>query len=133
MIFRMLRIGSWVVDFLFAREYYDVDAVLDCLIDAYAPDKILREAEDLMSSCRYNCGFTYSNTYRKRAVILIGPTTSGAEFQNTLVHEVHHLAVAIAASLGVDLEGESPAYLAGDSAMALADVICELGCRHCQS
>lgn len=61
----------------------------------------------------------------------IGPTTSGAEFQDTLVHEVHHLAVAIAAELGIDLESESPAYIAGDSARALADVVCELGCRHC--
>ena len=31
----------------------------------------------------------------------------------------------------IDLESESPAYIAGDSARALADVVCELGCRHC--
>lgn len=60
--------------------------------------------------------------------VVIGPTTSAAQFQNTLVHEIHHLAVAVADSLGVDLEGETPAYLAGDSAMSLADIICRLGC-----
>lgn len=55
----------------------------------------------------------------------------GKQFQNTVVHEVHHLAVAIAKSLGVDLDGEDPAYLSGDSAMEIADIICTLGCRCC--
>lgn len=76
-----------------------------------------------------NTGFTYTNAIVFRAVVCIGPTTSGGEFQNTLVHEIHHLAVAIARELGVDLEGETPAYLAGDTMRAFADVVCKLGCR----
>lgn len=31
-----------------------------------------------------------------------------------------------------DFESETPAYLAGDSAKALAEVVCELGCEHCR-
>ena len=46
----------------------------------------------------------------------------------SFVHEVHHLAVAIADSLGYDLESEAHAYIAGDAALALAKTICELGC-----
>ncbi len=42
------------------------------------------------------------------------------------------LAVAIASELGIDLESETPAYLAGDSARALAEVVCVLGCDHCR-
>lgn len=99
----------------------------------------MAEAEDLMRSCDYDCGFTYAkpqeyrfiNAKRHRAVVLIGPTSSSEEFLDTFVHEVHHLAVAIASELGVDLEGESPAYIAGDTAREFADVICELGCPHC--
>lgn len=132
MIRRVLKIGRWVVDFLFAVDEYDIDGVLACMYDAGASDASLAQAEDLMTTCDYNCGLTYSDASRKRAVVLIGPTTSGEEFTNTLVHEVHHLAVAIASGLGVDLEGETPAYVAGDAAMSLADVVCELGCRHCR-
>lgn len=132
MIHRVLIIGKWVVDFLFAIEEYDIDGVLACLYDIGANDYYMAQAEDLMHSCDYNCGLTYSDSRRKRAVVLIGPTTSGAEFVDTLVHEVHHLAVAIASDLGVDLEGESPAYLAGDAARELASVVCELGCNHCR-
>lgn len=131
MIHRVLKIGRWVVDFLFATERYDIDGIVACLYDAGAYGSIVERAEDLMRMCEYNCGFTFSNPERHRAVVLIGPTTSGEEFTDTLVHEVHHLAVAIASELGIDLESETPAYVAGDSARALAEVICELGCPCC--
>ena len=128
MIRRVLLIGRWTVDFLFAKKKYDIEGVLSVLRNAYASGIVLEDAEDLMLSCKYNCGFTYTNPRRKLAVILIGPTTSGAEFIDTLTHEIHHLAVGIASSLGIDLEKEAPAYIAGDAARELADVICKLGC-----
>ena len=129
MIHRVIAIGRWTVDFLFATKRYDIDGVLACLYDAHAPEDIMDQAEELMESCRYNCGFTYTNQSRRRAVVLIGPTSSGSEFQDTFVHEVRHLADAIAKSLGIPLDSERPAYISGDTAKALAEVICELGCR----
>jgi len=131
MIHRALIIGRWMVDFLFCKGKFDEDGVLACLRDCGASDFAMEQADDLMRTCDYNCGFTFANPRKKRAVVVIGPTTSGAEFTDTLVHEVHHLAVAIAAELGIDLEGEGPAYVAGDAARDLADVVCELGCRRC--
>ena len=132
MIHRVLLIGKWVADFLFATKKYDIEGVLACLYDAGAPNWIMDDAERLMSEENYNTGFTYANPRNKRAVVVVGPTTSGAEYIDTLTHEIHHLAVAIATDLGIDLESESPAYLAGDSARALAEVVCELGCEHCR-
>lgn len=139
MIRRSLVIGNWVSDFMFATDRYDIDDVLSCLYDAGAPEWALEEAEDLMENCDYNCGFTYSgpqryryiNAKRHRAVVLIGPAESGAEFLDTFTHELYHLVVAIASEMGVDLEGEAPAYIAGDSARELAEVVCRLGCDHC--
>jgi len=129
MIRRDLSIGRWRVEFYFAPDGYDTDELLDRLYDLGASASTMREALSLMESGRPNTGFTFPNPYEYEAMVVIGPTTSGAEFQDTLVHEVHHLAVAIADELGVDLEGETPAYIAGDSARDLADVICTLGCR----
>lgn len=131
-IHRVLAIGRWVVDFIFATKYYDVDGILSCLYDAGAPRWVMENAGELMSEGKYNTGFTYTNPETHRAVVVVGPTTSGAEFTNTFTHEIHHLAVAIASELGIDLESETPAYLAGDSAKALAEVVCELGCEHCR-
>ena len=145
---RVLKIGRWVVDFIFAYRGYDIDGILACLYDCGASGRIMRKAEDLMLGCEmeyasegpdglmyecgFNQGFTFSNADRERAVVVIGPTTSGAEFLDTTTHEIHHLAVAIAGHLGIDLTGEGPAYLSGDTMRELADVLCRLGCDHCR-
>lgn len=131
MIKRTIKIGRWVVDFLFATKGYDPDGALASLYDAGASEDVLSRARSLMESCEYNCGFTFGNQYRMRAVVMIGPASSGEEFQDTLVHEIHHLAVIIASNLGIDLEGEWPAYLSGDTMRELADVVCRLGCPDC--
>ena len=130
---KTLYIGRWRVDFLFAEKGYDMDEVLEYLYDCGATDRALRQAKNLMALCEYNCGFTFANPEIYQAVVFIGPTSSGEEFIDTLVHETHHLAVAIAAGLGIDLESETPAYIAGDSARDLADIICQMGCRHCHA
>lgn len=75
-----------------------------------------------------NTGFTYSNPRDREAVVVVGPASSSDEFLNTLVHEIHHLAVAIASELGVRLDGEIPAYLSGDTILELAEVVYLLGC-----
>lgn len=131
MVAQSLKIGRWDVEFYFCPDGYDADALDDRLYDFGAPAGVMREAWELMEKGEPNTGFTFSNPLQMRALVAVGPTTSGEEFLDTLVHEIHHLAVAIAAELGVDLESESPAYLAGDSARALADAICQLGCRRC--
>lgn len=132
MIRRALLIGRWVVDFLFCKGRYDTDGVLACLRDAGAPGWVRKEALDLMENCDYDCGFTFSarqqrysyyNPGRHRAVVLIGPTSSPGEFLDTFVHELRHLTDAIAASMGIELDSEEAAYLSGDTARALADVV----------
>lgn len=130
MIHRVLKIGSWVVDFLFAESRYDTEGVLACLYDARAPKHIRDEAKQFMDEQEMNTGFTYANRKRHCAVVVIGPTSSGREFVDTLVHETYHLAVAIADELGVDLLGETPAYLLGDITREFVGTICELGCSH---
>jgi len=129
---RELYIGSWLVDFLFAKEEYDPDEVLEYVFDCGASDYALRQAMNLMALERKNCGFTFANPMMHQAVVFIGPTSSGEEFIDTLVHELHHVAVAIADELGVDLESETPAYISGDAARALAETVCEMGCVHCR-
>ena len=118
------------MDFLFEVYNYDIDEVLSYLKKAGASQKITSQAYALMREGNPNTGFTYTDARNMYALVVTGPVDSGEEFIDTLVHEIHHLAVAIAANLGVDLEGETPAYLSGDAARELASVICELGC-HC--
>lgn len=131
MILRHLKVGRWHVEFYFGPDGYDVDLLVERMNDFGAPVDDMRKALSLMESGEMNTGFTFPNPRERVALIAIGPTTSGEEFQNTLVHEVHHLAVVIAANLGIDLDGEGPAYISGDAAKELADVVCTLGCTRC--
>lgn len=131
MVHRVLKIGDWVVDFLFAREKYDVEGVLSCLYDIDAPEHTMRRAYRIMTSGRYNRGFTYANSDMHRALLVVGPTTSGKQFANTFSHEVDHLSDFISASYGLEDDNEATAYLTGDTTMALMEVVCELGCEHC--
>jgi len=126
---RSLNIGRWLVEFYFG---YDTDELQDRLYDFGASVKIMREAMKLTEENKPNTGFTFCNPIEHLAIVAIGPTTSGAEFVDTFVHEIHHLAVGIASDLGIDLESETPAYIAGDSARELAQLICEMGCSHCR-
>lgn len=131
MIHRALRIGRWVVDFLFSTGEYDPEGVFACLYECGANSEVLDRVQEIMIENKPNCAFTFTNPRRHRAVVVTGPVTSGAEFQDSFAYEIHHLAVAIAEDLGFDLRDEEPAYLAGDSTRALTDVLCHLGCPRC--
>lgn len=130
---RTLTIGRWLVVFYFAEDGYDADVLLDRMFDFGATASTMREALDLMEEAKLNTGFTFSNSVERVAIVAIGPTSSGSEFVNTISHELYHLSVAIAESLGIDLTSESPAYIVGDSMRELAELICNLGCNHCRS
>lgn len=132
MIHRVLNIGHWVIDFLFAERKYDKDGILACLHSVGAPRGVIERVMQIMDEGDLNCGFTYSNPDIKHSLCVVGPTSSGEEFVNTFVHEIRHVADAIANSIGYELDGEVPAYISGDAAMALAEVVCRLGCEHCR-
>ena len=126
---KFLRIGRWRVRFVFAIDGYDIDEIVEMLSDLDASDDIIDDAYRLMSNGNDNTGFTYTDGDRHKAIVVIGKSSSDEEFINTLIHEINHLAVAIALGVGVDLESETPAYLSGNLAFELAEYLCNLGCR----
>lgn len=131
MIHRKINIGRWEFDFLFAPDGYDTEEALTYLYYADAPDHILQRAYHVLEDNIDNTGFTYTNSDTRQGVVVVGPSSSGDEFVNTLAHEVYHAAVAVAESIGVELVGESPAYISGDTLQSLFGVICDLGCGKC--
>ena len=88
MIKRTIKIGRWVVDFLFAKLDYDEEGVLACLYEIGADEDVIRAAYKIMDSEKLNCGFTFANPDIRRALVVVGPTSSGKQFVNTLSHEI---------------------------------------------
>ncbi len=132
MIREVLRIGRWVAEFIFADDGYDEEAVLGCLYDIDAPVPVMRRANRIMESKAYNRGFTFCNPDLRRAVVVVGPTTSGRQFINTFSHEINHLSEQISEYYGLRDHPEASAYLTGDTTMALTEIICKLGCERCR-
>ena len=105
--------------------------VLGCLYDIDAPVPVMQRADKIMEGRKYNRGFTFANPALRRALVVVGPTTSGRQFINTFSHEINHLSDQIADYYGVKSHPEARAYITGDTTMALAEVICHFGCDHC--
>ena len=61
-----------------------------------------------------NTAVTYSNTNRKKSIVIIGKTTSAEEFANSLIHERKHLESHICQEYNIDPYSEEAAYLSGD-------------------
>lgn len=86
----------------------DIQRVLDNIQDASVRSKIKRS----ISSCGLNTGLTISK--KRHSILIIGRSSSLAQFLNTLVHELFHLSVHISNHYDIDLNTEKPAYLIGE-------------------
>lgn len=131
MIRRALRVRDWTVDFLFVDGRNDPEGIIAWLYSFGATRSIANDTRELMES-GMNRGFTFSNTERRIALSWIGPQANGTEWVNTTVHEIVHVAQAIAQEKELDTFSEEFAYLVGDITQAVADILCHLACDRCR-
>lgn len=131
MIHRAIRVRDWVVDVLFAYPRNDPEGVLACLQSFEAPDRVVQDAVSLMK-IGPNTGFTFSNGYRRRILTWVGPQSEGKQWLNTTVHEIVHVAFAVARDHMIDPYSEEFAYLIGDITQELSDLVCFLACDKCR-
>lgn len=117
----------YIHDELIIEEIIDILSYIKC-----SYDQIDEIKESLLDNIM-NIGFTITNTEDKYSVVIIGPTTSSDEFQDTYDHEKGHLATHIATSLGIDFKGEGMQYLNSAIGKAMFPVakyfLCDK-CRH---
>lgn len=131
MIIRDLYIEKyrWHVHCYFAVDKYYTEEILDkleslgCSYTVYDRVAVKMEQNDL------NAGFTYSNRIAHETLMVIGKASSNAEYINSISHELRHLCDDIASVTNMQTSGEEVAYLAGDIASEIADVIQVLVCN----
>lgn len=90
----------------------------------------LKQAEACL--CGVNSGLTYSNFKNRSSVIVIGLTSSAAQFQNTFDHEKGHLAMHICGFLNIDPFGEEFQYLVGEIGQNMFLVAKTFLCDRCR-
>lgn len=79
-----------------------------------------------------NIGLTFSSFSHRYSVVVLGITSSADEFQNTFDHEKGHLAMHIAKSLHIDLQGEEFQYLTGEIGQKMFKVAKRFLCDYCR-
>lgn len=92
----------------------------------------IEEIEEDLSQHPYNNGLTYSNTWRRESLVVIGLTETPDEFQNTYDHEKGHLVMHIAEKDKIDVFGEEFQYLAGEIGKQMFPIAKRFMCEHCR-
>lgn len=102
-----------------ARVFYEstpdnVEEIMEDLDLIECDSRTIDKAISNLTRWKPNTGLTYSNVRLKASVVVIGKTTSAAEFVSTFDHEKMHLAMHIAGRLCIDVLSEEFAYLVGE-------------------
>ena len=123
---------DWYVTVYYAVDTLYMDDILGELEEIGCTEKKLDEIAESLLKQRYNTGLTYSNLKGRCSVIVIGLTSSPAEFQNTFDHEKGHLAMHICERDGIDPFSEEYQYLTGEIGRAMFPVAKNFLCVHCR-
>lgn len=91
-----------------------------------------RRARRSLTRAVPNEGQTYSDFKSRQSVVVVGRTTSAAQFQDTFDHEKGHLCKHICLALGIDPFGEEAEYLAGAIGRQMFPVARKYLCDHCR-
>ena len=131
MIIRDLYIEQyrWHVHCYFAVDKYYTEEILSVLDSLGCSSAVYDRVAKKMERNEKNAGFTYSNKIAHETLMVVGRATSNAEYINSITHELRHLCDDIASVVGISDNGEDVAYLTGDIASQMADVIEVLVCN----
>lgn len=116
--------------------FYDVDckdkySVISALMDIGCKGINLSDSIKLVESCHLNDGLTFANYKTLEMVVMISKTTTPAEFLNTMVHELHHMAEFIANEAEIPQTGEEISYISGELSMKMHPIAVKWICPHC--
>ena len=103
---------DWTITIFYAVHGYYVEDIMDDLKRIGIRGKKLAKAEENLTSGEINSGLTYVNN--GEAVCVIGIASSAAQYMDSIVHEVMHLAKFIGKAEGLDPYGEEVCYMGGE-------------------
>lgn len=133
MKYRKVKIHNWTIRFFFSFDKSDKAAIVNALFWAEAPNSIIRRIMENLNAGHLNEGFCYSNPSLRCTVLGTGIAENGPEVLDSMVHEIIHICQHVALQDEMDPFGEPFAYLGGDIARSVSDIVCELSCPHCNS
>ena len=122
----------WRVRVYYAVTTYWAEAIIRELARIGCRGEELRRAYANLTRGGLDTGLTYSNRRAHESVMVIGLTSSAAQFQNSLDHEKGHLVKHMSLAFGLDPYGEEQQYLSGEIGQRMFPVARRFLCPHCR-
>ena len=123
---------GWHVRVYYAVTTYWAERIINDMERVGCDGRQLQRAYGSLRRGDLNTGITYSNTAGGETVMVIGLTSSPAQFLNSWLHEMRHLSRHIERACGISPYGEEAAYLAGDIGQRMFPVARKFICEHCR-
>ena len=123
---------GWKVKVWYAVDDCYTEEIVDAMDELGANDDFVREAVRMMDAGMLNQGLTIADNKSKRAMVVIGITTSAEQFHNTYEHEKRHLVEFVADAEGMPMHGEEISYLDGYVAAKMWQACKGLMCDCCR-
>ena len=124
--------ADWNVKVFHAVDAMWADEILDELIGIGCRGQQLKDAKAQLWKGLPNNGLTYSNLDKHETIMVIGFTSSGKEYWNTIDHEKNHLLQDISLKCRIDPYGEGISYISGEFIREIYDKAKELLCECCR-
>ncbi len=123
---------QWRVTTFFEVEKKDAGEILWHLQRTHASFEHLKATAINLTSGRPNNGITHTSLQDRETIMVVGKATSGAEFFNSLLHEMKHLEEQTSDALEIDSKSEQAAYFRGGVSREIYPYISRLLCDCCR-
>lgn len=115
---------DWCIECYVTTDESHVSEIMDKLKALDCSESVLKRACIILND-QIDSGFAYSNTEKRKSLMIINMSSSMDEFVNTYNHEKNHIEMHICETLGIDPYSEVAADLSGHLAQILYNTMLE--------
>lgn len=119
---------DWVVEVFYDTVSNDAAVILRMLRKLGCKDDDFERSRRMLLSGENNTGLTYSDAKKQESVMVIGRSSTLAEFLNSWQHEMTHLQRHICQAFWINPYSEEAAYLAGNLAQQMYPLLSQFMC-----
>lgn len=123
---------GWYVKVYYIVSHFPEDDIVNDMYSLGCDEDTIYDTIESMNMESLDDGWIHSNSFAHRSLIVIGPSSSAAEFMDTWDHEKGHLAMHISISENIDPLGEEYQYLVGEIGRQMFKVAKNFLCDECR-
>ena len=127
-----LKDWNWKVRVFYVVDLIPIDFIINELEGIGCTKDDINDAINVLDTEEDNKGITFSNSFTRESIIVIGETSCPAQFSHSFDHEKLHLAMHIAKEDNIDPFSEELAYLVGEIGFQTFPVAKQFLCEHCR-